>query len=310
MISRADVAEAMSRIGGRVRKTPVLDLAPGTFGAGDRGLILKLEVLQHTGAFKARGAFNRILANQVPAAGVIAASGGNAGAAVAYAASTLGHRAEIFVPCSTPPVKVARLRRFGAEVTVIGDYYADAYEASADRAAETGALTVHSYDQPEVCAGQGTVGVELAQQVPDLDTVLVGVGGGGLMAGVATWMAPATRVVAVEPQRCPTLSAALASGRPVDVEVGGVAADSLGARRIGAIALEAALRYDVSAVLVSDEAILEARRVLWADARLATEPGGVAALAALTSGAYRPEAGERVAVVLSGANTDPATLDG
>lgn len=299
----------MGRIARHIRTTPILSLTPGTLGARGGGLVLKLELLQHTGAFKARGAFNRILANEVPPVGVIAASGGNAGAAVAYAALVLGHRAEIFLPSSTPPVKVARLRRFGAEVTVIGDYYADAYAASVDRQAETGALMVHSYDQAEVCAGQGTVGMELAEQAPHLDTVLVGVGGGGLMAGIATWMAPSTRVVAVEPERCPTLSAALAAGSPVDVEVGGVAADSLGARRVGAIALAVARRHDVSAVLVSDDAILDARSALWAEVRLVTEPGGVAALAALISGAYCPAAGERLAVVLSGANTDPSTLD-
>jgi threonine dehydratase len=252
--------------------------------------------------------FNRLTSAQVPAAGVIAASGGNAGLAVAYAARELGHRAEVFVPVSSPAVKVARLRALGAAVTVAGAHYAEALEASRERAAQTGALVVHAYDQPEVVAGQGTLALELAAQAPDLDTVLVAVGGGGLVGGVLAAYDGSVRVVAVEPERCPTLHAALAAGRPVDVEVGGVAADSLGARRLGDVCFGIVQRLGVTSVLVSDPAIVAARRALWEQARVAAEDGGAAALAALTSGRYRPGPGERVGVIVCGANTDPSTL--
>ena len=308
-IDRADVEAAGERIHGRVRTTPVLETGPGAFGL-DGPVVLKLELLQHTGSFKPRGAFNRMLAAEVPETGVIAASGGNFGLGVAYAARELGHRAEVFVPSESPPVKAERIRAQGADVTIVPGYYADALEACERRAAETGALFMHAYDQPEVAAGQGTIAIELRAQVPGADTVLVAVGGGGLIAGIAAWYSGDVRVIGVEPEGCPTLTMALEAGEPVDAPVGGVASDSLGPRRAGAIATEVAKRHVDRVVLVPDEAIVEARRRLWADARVIAEPGGAAALAALLSGAYVPEPDERVVVLACGANTDPgASLD-
>ncbi len=309
VVSRAEVERAAERIEGLVRETPLLALEPGAFGVEAR-LVLKLELCQHTGSFKPRGAFNRLLSAAVPPSGVIAASGGNHGAAVAYAARRLGHRAEIFVPTIASPVKVERLRRYGAQVTVVGADYAEALAASRARAAETGALVVHAYDQPEVVAGQGTVGRELARQATDLDAVLVAVGGGGLIGGLAAWYGGASsarrvRIIGVEPERAPTLAAALEAGAPVDVEVGGLAADSLGARRVGTIAFGLARRFVDRVVLVPDVAIRQAQRALWEAVRIVAEPGGATALAALISGAYRPAPGERVGVVICGGNTDP-----
>ncbi len=304
VISRDDVEAARARIGARIRPTPV-------FEAG-HGRLLKLEQLQHTGSFKPRGAFNRILAaaerGGVPDAGAVAASGGNAGLAVAYAARELGHRAEVYVPETAPAVKVARLRALGASVAQVGREYAEAYEAATKRAADTGALFCHAYDQPEICAGQGTLALELEEQTGGVDTVLVAVGGGGLMAGIAAALEGRSRVVAVEPNGCPTLHAALAAGRPVDVEVSGVAADALGARRAGDIAFAVARRTRVASLLVSDADLVAARLELWRRHRVVVEHGAAAAYAALLSGAYRPEPGERVAVVCCGANTDPSDL--
>ena len=271
-------------------------------------LFLKLELLQHTGSFKPRGAFNRALSARPPRSGLIAASGGNHGLAVAYVADILGLPAEVFVPTSSSPVKVNRLRRYGAVVTVTGDYYADAWAASQERARATGALVVHAYDGFETVAGQGTVGWELAEQLSDIDTVLVAVGGGGLIGGVASWYASRVKVVAVEPERIPTLAAALRAGEPVDVEVSGIAADSLGAKRIGRVGYAAAVSSGVQSVLVSDDSIVAARQLLWDELRVAAEHGGAAALAALTSGAYRPAAHERVVVIVCGGNTDPRDL--
>jgi threonine dehydratase len=303
VISRTDVEAARLRIGSRVRATPVLQ-------AG--GLWLKLEQLQHTGSFKARGAFNRILAaaerGALPAAGVVAASGGNAGLAVAHAARELGTPAEVYVPETAPEVKVARLRALGASVVQVGREYAEAYEAATKRAAETGALFCHAYDQPEVCAGQGTLALELEEQTGGVDTVLVAVGGGGLMAGIAAALEGRARVVAVEPRNCPSFHAALAAGEPVDAEVSGVAADSLGARRTGDIAFAVARRTGVTSLLVDDDDVIAARRALWERYRIAIEHGTAAAYAALLTGVYRPSEGERVALVCCGANTDPADL--
>jgi len=247
MITPAEIDTAAQRIGAYVRVTPCIELEPRAFGS-PATLTLKLEMMQHTGSFKPRGAFNRILSANVPEAGVIAASGGNHGAAVAYAARTLGHMAEIFVPEPTPDIKVDRLRRYGARVVLIGTSYAEAYAASQERAQETGALDVHAYDQIEVLAGQGTLARELERQLGaldtgTLDTVLVAVGGGGLIGGVAAWFAGRVRVVGVEPERCPTLYAAREAGEPVDVDVSGIAADSLGARRIGNLAFLIAQPY-------------------------------------------------------------------
>jgi threonine dehydratase len=301
VIDRSDVAAAARRIGGRVRRTPVIETR--LLGVP---LLLKLELLQHTGSFKPRGALNRILGATVPAAGVIAASGGNAGLGVAYAARTVGAPAEIFVPESTPAVKISRLRDLGAEVRVTGAFYGDAAAACTVRAAESGALLVHAYDQPEVAAGNGTVGLELDEHRPD--TVLVAVGGGGLAGGIAAALEGRAKVVAVEPVASQALHAALAAGHPVDVSVGGVAADSLGAPRVGEICHAVAIRTGMGSVVVPDEAITAARALLWEELRLVAEPGGATALAALVCGAYKPAAGERVVVVVCGANTDPASV--
>jgi threonine dehydratase len=305
VIASLDIEAAAARIAPHVRVTPVIAMEPRAFGSPAR-LVLKLELMQHTGSFKPRGAFNRILSSSVPDSGVIAASGGNHGAAVAYAARQLSHVAEIFVPEPTPDVKVERLRRYGARVVLAGASYAEAYVASGERARETGALEVHAYDQPEVLAGQGTLARELERQTEGLDTVLVGVGGGGLIGGVAAWFAGRVKVVAVEPERCPTLYAAVEAGAPVDVEVGGIAADSLGARRIGSVMFPIVQQFVHGVVLVSDEEIRQSQRALWDSVRVLAEPGGAAALAGLRSGRYQPAAGERVAVIVCGGNTDPA----
>ena len=303
----AEIEVASKRIAGYVRTTPVMYMEPDAWGCEAR-IVLKLEQLQHTGSFKPRGAFNRILTNEVPNAGVIAASGGNHGIAVAYVAQRLGYRAEIFVPEVCSPVKVERLRSYGAQVSVAGDTYAEALVMSQERAARTGALIVHAYDQPEVVAGQGTLGYEFAHQVPDLDTVLVAVGGGGLIGGIAAWFAGKIRVIGVEPQAAPSLAMALQEQKPVDVEVAGVAVDSLGATCVGSLAFALAQQYVERVVLVSDESIQFAQRTLWNDLRIIAEPGGAAAFAALLSGAYRPTSGERVGVVICGGNTDPGLL--
>jgi threonine dehydratase len=270
-------------------------------------LSLKLEFLQHTGSFKPRGAFTTLLSERAPAAGVVAASGGNHGAAVAYAARQLGLRARIFVPSTSSPVKIARIREAGAEIVIEGVGYADALALSEAYRTESGALAVHAYDAPATISGQGTVGLEWDEQAR-LDTVLIAVGGGGLVAGIAAWFQGRVRVVGVEPEGAPTLHAALAAGAPVDVAVSSIAADSLGARRTGPHILEIATRYVDRVALVSDAAIREAQRLLWARLRIAAEPGGAAALAALLSGAYRPAAGERVGVLLCGGNVDLADL--
>jgi threonine dehydratase len=251
-----------------------------------------------------------MLAAEVPEAGIVAASGGNFALAVAHAAAELGHRAAIFVPEASPAAKVDRLRRSGAEVVVAGAFYDDAREAALEHAARTGALELHAFDDPLVVAGQGTCGRELDAARPGLDTVLVAVGGGGLCAGVAAWYEGSARIVAVEPRRCASLSAALDAGSPVEVEVGGLAADSLGARRIGEHPWACLSRWLDRAVLVDDEAIAEAQRRLWRELQVAAEPGGAAALAALLSGAYVPSPGERVGVLVCGANFDPSVLGG
>jgi len=307
-VDRTDIEAAVERIAPHVRTTPVLELEPGAFGLDGASLILKLELLQHTGSFKPRPAFSRMLAADVPDAGVIAASGGNFGVAVAYAAGRLGHRAEVFVPDTSSPVKIERLRELGADVRVVPGFYADALEASEERAAESGALVMHAFDQPEVVAGDGTLAVELSRQVPDADAVLVAVGGGGLIAGVASWFRGDVRIVGVEPEACPCLHAALEAGEVVDVEVGGIAADSLGPRRAGEIAFATVREFVDGVALVSDDAIREAQRRLWEGLRLVAEPGGATALAALVAGAYRPEPDERLVVLVCGANSDPASV--
>lgn len=306
-ITRFDIEGAAERIAAHVRRTPVLRLEPGSFGVPG-ALALKLELLQHTGSFKPRGAFNRMLSAQVDESGVLAASGGNFGLAVAYAAHVLGHRAEIFVPETSPQVKIDRIRALGAEVHVIPGYYAEAYAACEERAFDSGAILMHPYDQPAVVAGQGTVAIEIGAQLPDVETVLVAIGGGGLLGGVAAWFAGEVRVVGVEPERCPTMHAALAAGEPVDVDVGGIAADALGARRAGHIGFEVARRFVDRVVLVPDDAIADARRRLWDGCRVLAEPGGAASLAALLSGAYVTSPGERVVALICGGNADPASV--
>jgi threonine dehydratase len=306
-IERADIAAARERIRGHVRLTPVVRAGAGSFGL-DRPLVLKLELLQHTGSFKPRGAFNKMLASDVPPAGVVAASGGNFGLAVAHAARSLGHRAEIFVPDTSPAAKIDRIGEMGADVRVIPGYYHEASLAAHARQAETGALAMHPFDQPEVVAGGGTIGLEISEQVPDADTIIVAVGGGGLIAGVASWFRGDVRVVGVEPEACPTMHAALAAGEPVDVDVGGIAADSLGPSRVGGIAFAAARAWVHRVVLVPDDAIREGQRRLWRDLHVVAEPGGAASLGALVAGAYVPEPGERVVVVVCGANADPTTV--
>jgi len=306
-VSPEDIETAARRIRGHVRETPVLDVAGGTFGVA-LPIALKLELLQHTGSFKPRGAFNNLLARAVPLAGVVAASGGNHGIAVAYAASRLGVRARIFVPKLASPVKVARIRGFGAEVTVEGARYVEALALAEAYQRESGALPVHAYDSVETVAGQGTLGREWEEQRPRLDTLLVAVGGGGLIAGIAAWYQGRIRVVSVEPERARALHAALEGGRPLEVPVGGIAADSLGASKLGAIPFTVISPYVAPAVLVTDEAIEEAQRRLWRETRIAAEPGGATALAALIAGAYVPAPEERVGVLVCGGNVDLGQL--
>ena len=292
-----------------IRRTPVIAVDGSEFGAPAGPLTLKLELLQHSGVFKARGAFSNLLTREIPAAGIVAASGGNHGAAVAYAAMRLGQRAKIFVPGISSPAKTARIREYGADLTVGGDGYAEALAASETFARQTGAMQVRAFDQNETIIGQGTLALELEAQAPDIDTVLVSVGGGGLIAGIAAWYAGRIKVVGVEPSASPTLTRALEAGHPVDAEVGGLAADSLAPRRIGERVFPIVQKYAPRTVLVTDEAIAEAQKTLWRALRVVAEPGGACAFSAISSGAYRPAAGERVAVVISGGNTTAVDFD-
>jgi threonine dehydratase len=303
MISRTEIQDAGRRIAMHVRRTPILALEEKAFGI-DARVFFKLECLQHTGSFKPRGAFNCILNSTIGEAGVIAASGGNHGAAVAYAAHKLGHGAEIFVPVITPKNKVDRLKQYGAAIIITGNSYSEALAASKERALQTGAVAIHAYDDARVLAGQGTLGMELEEQVRGLDSVLIAVGGGGLIGGAAAWYHDRVRVIGVEPERAPTLHRSLAVGQVVDVETGGVAADSLGARRVGELMFPVAQKFVPQSLLVSDEQIIEAQRALWQQLRLIAEPGGATAFAALLSGVYKPHPGERVGVVLCGSNAD------
>lgn len=286
-----------------VRVTPTVELDAAELGLPAFPLVLKLEQLQCSGSFKARGAFTNLLRRAIPPAGVVAASGGNHGAAVAYAAKKLGIPAKIFVPEVSSPAKVARIRDFGADLVIGGERYADALAASEIWAAASGALAVHAYDAVETLLGQGTLALELSRQAPDLDTVLVAVGGGGLIGGMAAFYQGKVRVVAVEPEGAPTLAAALAAGRPVDAPAGSVAADSLAPRRVGELMFPIARDFVDRVVLVSDDAILLAQQALWNVLRIVAEPGAAAPLAALLSSAYVPAPKEKVAIVVSGANT-------
>ena len=313
-VTSADIDAAAARIAPHIRRTPVMALPPGSLGI-DATIIFKLEFLQHAGTFKPRGAFNTLLSHKPPSAGVAAASGGNHGAAVAYAAQQLGVKATIFVPEISSPAKIAAIKRFGASVVVGGARYNDALEACNRFIAESGAMSVHAYDAVETIAGQGTVAREWGEQMRDnnslspLDTVLVAVGGGGLIAGIAAyWENKGIRVVGVEPSGSCAMHAGLAAGRPVDVEVNSIAADSLGAKRTGNLAFTIATRAVDRVVLVEDAAIAAAQKLLWQDLRIASEPGGATALAALLSGTYVPKPGESVGVLLCGANVELATL--
>jgi threonine dehydratase len=299
-ITREEIASAAGRIAAHIRRSPIVALGD-VLGGGYR-LSLKLESVQPTGSFKVRGAFSLLTARTVPTRGVVAASGGNFGLAVAYAANRLGHPATIFVPSTSPDEKIAPISRWGAEVRVVPGYYPEALEASRDWANRTGALEAHAYDQPEVVAGQGTCGLEVMEQVVDAGSVLVGVGGGGLIAGIASWVRDAAAVCGVEPENCPTLHAAREAGHPTPVKVGGVAASSLGAGILGDHAWLANRWIDHS-ILVTDTEILDAQRWLWETCRLVAEPGGCAALAGLLAGRYVPVPAEHVVVVVSGANT-------
>jgi threonine dehydratase len=306
MIAKSDVEAAWARIKGHVRRTPVIELPEGTFGVSCP-LSVKLEQLQVSGTFKGRGAFHKLVSSTVPASGVIAASGGNHGAAVAYAARALGHRAEIFVPTISSPTKVARLRSYGAIVTQVGAVYAEAREASEKRAIETGALVIHAYEDPGVFAGAGSVALEFAEQAK-VDTLLIAVGGGGLIAGCAAAVGGETKIVAVETEGTPTLFEARRAGKPVQVAISGIAADALGASLIGTPNFELAAKFVADAILVTDDAVRAAQRALWDELRIVAEPSGATSLAALMSGVYRPAPGERVGILICGANTELASI--
>ena len=297
------IVAVAERIAPFVRRTPVIRIDAREFGLPSADLRLKLELMQHAGSFKTRGAFANLLLREVPAAGIAAASGGNHGAAVAYAAMTLGKPARIFVPRISSPAKVERIRRYGADLVVVGADYGDALAASEEWIAESGAMRIHAFDQVETLLGQGTLGMEIESQLPDLDTLLLAVGGGGLIGGVAAWYTGRIKVVGVEPRESPTMTRALQAGHPVDAEVGGIAADSLGPRRVGRLNFELARRFVSQVVLVSDRDIRAAQEALWSRLSIVAEPGGAAAFAALLSGAYVPAPGERVCALISGGNS-------
>jgi threonine dehydratase len=292
-----------------IRRTPVIEVNGDEFGLPATTLTLKLELLQHSGSFKARGAFANFLAREVPKAGIVAASGGNHGAATAYAAMKLGKPARIFVPSKSSPAKIQRIREYGADLVIEGDRYADALAASEAWAQQTGAMPIPAFDQDETILGQGTLGLELEQQAADIDTVLVSVGGGGLIAGIAAWYAGRVKVVGVEPFASPTLTKAFEAGHPIDVEAGGLAADSLAPRRVGERVFPIVQKYARQTVLVSDDAIAHGQTQLWRGLRIVAEPGGAAAFSAIMSGAYKPAPGERVAIVISGGNTAAVNFD-
>jgi threonine dehydratase len=302
-ITRERIVAAHQLIRSHIRRTPLLEASGADFGLDSMHLIFKLESLQHSGSFKARGAFNNLLSRTIPAAGIVAASGGNHGAAIAFAAMKLSIPARIFVPTVCSPEKIERIRNYRAELVITGERYADALAASETWAAESGALRIHAYDQVETLLGQGTVGLEFEEQFPNLDTLLVAVGGGGLIGGVASWYAGRVKIVGVEPEAAPTLSYALKAGQPVDSPAGGIAADSLAPKQVGQLMFPIAQNHVQKVILVSDIAILEAQQALWRTLRVVAEPGGAAAFAALLSRQYQPKPGERVGVLVCGGNT-------
>jgi threonine dehydratase len=302
-ITRADIERTYAIIQPYIRRTPVIDVEGQDLGLSHPAVTLKLELLQCAGSFKARGAFTHLLTRHVPAAGVVAASGGNHGAAVAYAAMKRRVPARIFVPSVSAAAKIDRIRACGAELTIVGERYAEALAASEIWAAESGALPVHAFDHIETLLGQGTLAFEMSQQAPSIDTLLVAVGGGGLIGGIAAFYAGRVRVIGVEPEAAPTLTAALQAGAPVDAPTGSIAADSLAPRRVGELMFPIAQKYVDRVALVSDAAIRAAQNALWDGARVLAEPGGAAAFAALHSGAYVPAPDERVGIVVSGGNS-------
>jgi threonine dehydratase len=309
VIGRNEIAAIERLIRPRIRRTPVVEVDSGDFGLGAFRLSFKIELLQHAGSFKTRGAFANLLMRDIPKVGVVAASGGNHGAAVAYASMKLGIPAKIFLPRITSPAKIKRIGDYGADLVVGGDRYADALAASEAWVTQSRALAIHAFDQRETLLGQGTIGLELEEQVSDLDTLLVSVGGGGLIAGIAAWYGRRVRIIGVEPEASPTLTKALEAGKPVDAEAGGIAADSLAPRRVGEHVFPIVKRHVDRVVLVSDDAIRQAQQALWATLRVVAEPGGAAAFAALLSGRYLPRPGERIGVLLSGGNTVAVAFD-
>jgi threonine dehydratase len=302
-IDRQRIEDTYRLIRPHIRPTPVVEVAGADFGLDGVSVVLKLELLQHAGSFKPRGAFANLLMREVPPAGVVAASGGNHGAAVAFAARKLSKPAKIFVPRVASQAKIARIRAYGADLVVTGDQYDEALAASQSWATQSGAMAVHAYDQVETILGQGSVGLEFEEQDPALDTLLVAVGGGGLLGGIAAWYAGRIKIVGVEPEAAPTLTRALEAGHPVDAEAGGIAADSLAPKRVGELMFPLAQSYVDRVLLVSDEAIQAAQETLWNVLRVAAEPGGAAALAALLSRRYQPKPEERVGVLVCGGNT-------
>jgi threonine dehydratase len=308
-VNRGEIEAVYAVIKPFLRVTPLAEVSGADVGLAHFPLTLKLELMQHTGSFKVRGAFANLLMREIPPAGVVAASGGNHGVAVAYAAMRLGMAATIFVPEVCSPAKIARIRAYGANLVIGGELYADALAASEEWVRQSGAVPVHAFDQRETLLGQGTLGLELAAQSPVLDTLLVAVGGGGLLGGIAAWYGGSVKLIGVEPEAAPTLTDALRAGRPVDAEAGGIAADSLGPRRVGELTFPIAQAHVDRVVLVSDAAIHHAQQVLWDSLRVVAEPGGAAALAALLCGAYVPAADERVGVVICGGNTTAVNFE-
>jgi threonine dehydratase len=309
VIAPLQIEATYRRIASHIRRTPVVEVDSADFNLNLSTLTLKLELLQHAGSFKSRGAFNNLLTRKIPPAGIVAASGGNHGAAVAFAAMKLGIPAKIFVPSVASPAKIQQIEAYGADLVVGGKSYADALLASEAWISHSGAMPIHAFDQVETLLGQATVGLELEQQVPALDTLLVSVGGGGLIAGIAAWYRGNIRIVGVEPELAPTLTRALAAGRPVDAEAGGIAADSLAPRRVGELVFPIARQFVSGTVLVTDEALREAQRTLWKILRIVAEPGGAAAFAALLSGRYVAQPNERIGVLICGGNTTAVDFD-
>jgi threonine dehydratase len=303
LIDREQILKTYACIREHIRRTPVLAMSGSDFGLGETPLVLKLELFQHTGSFKARGALTNLMMRNVPPAGVVAASGGNHGVAVAFAAKKFNVPARIFVPSVASPAKRQRIEEYGAKLVIAGERYADSLEASKLWQEKSGAMPIHAFDQMETLLGQGTVGLEIEEQAPELDTLLVAVGGGGLIGGIASWYRGKIKIVGIEPEAAPTLAKALEAGRPVDAEAGGIAADSLAPRRVGELMFPIAQKFVDRVLLVSDDEIRAAQEQLWKVARVAAEPGGATGLAALTSCKYVPAKGERVGVLICGGNT-------